>query len=122
MIIIPSDKLLLFANWDSVSKSREKGFLDFEFITWMAWTWQTAAFFVFIAVCLTVMVLWEKRVPGGTPRRGVLGLDTTRGDRLFISLLSSAFIHLGWLGLVGPFLWIATIISVAFAIVVFRYF
>ena len=110
------------SSWDSVSKAQEKSFFDFEFITWMAWTWQTAAFFVFIALCITAMVLWEKRVPGGTPRRGVLGLDTTRGDRLFISLLSSAFIHLGWLGLVGPFLWIATIISVAFAVVVLRYF
>ena len=65
MIIIPSDKILLLATWDSVSKSREKGFFDFEFITWMAWTWQTAAFFVFIALCLTAMVLWEKKVPGG---------------------------------------------------------
>ena len=122
MIIIPSDKVLLLASWDSVSESREKRGFDCEFITGMAGTWQTAAVFVFIALCITAMVLWEKRVPGGTPRRGVLGLDTTRGDRLFISLLSSAFIHLGWLGLVGPFLWIATIISVAFAVVVFRYF
>ena len=78
-----------------------KRFFDFEFITWMAWTWQTALFFVFIALCLTAMVLWEKKVPGGTPRRGVLGLDTTRGDRLFISLLSAAFIHLAWLGIVA---------------------
>ena len=93
MIIAPSDKVLLLATWDSVSKSREKGFLDFEFITWMAWTWQTALFFLFIALCITGMVMWEKRVPGGSPRRGALGLDTTRGDRLFISLLSSAFIH-----------------------------
>ena len=96
MIITPSNKVLLLG-WESVSESREKGFFDFEFITWMAWTWQTALFFVFIALCLTAMVLWEKKVPGGTPRRGVLGLDTTRGDRLFISLLSAAFIHLAWL-------------------------
>ena len=32
MIIIPTDKVLFLATWDSVSKSREKGFLDFEFI------------------------------------------------------------------------------------------
>ena len=121
MIIKLTNEILLLG-WESVAESQEKGFLGFDFITWMAWTWQTAAFFVFIAICLTIMILWEKRVPGGTPRRGALGLDTTRGDRLFISLLSSAFIHLGWLGLVGPFLWIATIISVAFAVVVFRYF
>ena len=122
MIIIPSDKVLLLASWDSVSESREKGFFDFEFITWMAWTWQTATFFVFIALCLTAMVLWERKVPGGTPRRGVLGLDTTRGDRLFISLLSAAFIHLAWLGIVGSILWVATILSLLFSIVVFRYF
>ena len=68
------------------------------------------------------MVMWEKKVPGGSPRRGILGLDTTRGDRLFISLLSAAFIHLAWLGLVGVILWVATIISFLFSIVVFRYF
>ena len=44
MIIVPSDKVLLLANWDSVAQTREKGFFEFEFITWMAWTWQTAAF------------------------------------------------------------------------------
>ena len=62
-----------------------------------------------------------KKKPGGSPRKGILGLDTTRGDRLFISLLSSAYIHLGWLGLIGPMLWIATIISFIFAIFVFRF-
>jgi predicted small integral membrane protein len=36
--------------------------------------------------------------PGGKPRVGILGIATTRGDRLFISLLGSAFIHLAWLG------------------------
>ena len=62
-----------------------------------------------------------KKVPGGSPRKGILGLDTTRGDRLFVSLLGSAFIHLAWLGLVGSLLWIASIICVAYFIVVFKY-
>ena len=39
----------------------------------------------------------------------MLGLDTTRGDRLFITLLGSAFIFLGWLGLV-PFVYGVTMI------------
>ena len=82
---------------------------------------QTAAFFIFIALCLAGMILWEKKVPGGTPRRGILSLDTTRGDRLFISLLSAAFIHLAWLGLVDASLWFATVISALFSIIVFRY-
>ncbi len=75
--------VLQAATWGDMGKEKEKGFFDFEFITWMAWTWQTAAFFIFIALCLTVMVIWEKKSPGGDPRRGILGLDTTRGDRLF---------------------------------------
>ena len=109
------------ATWGDMAKEKEKSFFDFEFITWMAWTWQTASFFIFIALCLTAMVFWEKKSPGGSPRKGILGLDTTRGDRLFISLLGSAFIHLFWLALVGSVLWIATIICIGYAVVVFRY-
>ena len=107
--------------WKKVGETKEKGFFDFDLFSWMAWTWQTAAFFIFIALCITLMLIWEKKVPGGSPRKGILGLDTTRGDRLFVSLLGSAFIHLAWLGLVGSFLWIATIICVGYAIIVFRF-
>jgi predicted small integral membrane protein len=109
------------ANWGDVGKAKEKGFFDFDFITWMAWTWPTASFFIFIALCITVMYFWEKKDPGGSPRRGILGLDTTRGDRLFVSLLGSAFIHLAWLGLVGSILWVATIFCVVYFIIVFKY-
>ena len=109
------------ANWGDVGKEKEKGLFDFDFITWMAWTWPTASFFIFIALCIAVMYFWEKKVPGGSPRKGILGLNTTRGDRLFVSLLGSAFIHLAWLGLVGSVLWIASIICVAYFIVVFKY-
>ena len=90
-------------------------------LSWMAWTWQTAAFFCFIALALVGMVVWEWRVPGGAPRHGILTLDTTRGDRLFISLLGSAFIHLGWLGIVGPPLWGAMVVSLIYAVCVFRW-
>lgn len=90
-------------------------------LDWMAWTWQTALFFLFILVCLVAMTLWELRKPGGDPRRGILAIDTTRGDRLFISLLGSAFIHLAWLGLIGPNLWGAGVISIVFGLCVFRW-
>jgi predicted small integral membrane protein len=88
---------------------------------WMAWTWQTAAFFGFIVLCLVAMSVWEIYSPGGGPRRGILRLDTTRGDRLFISLLGSAFIFLAWLGLVGLPLWAPLGIAVIYAFVVFRW-
>ena len=90
-------------------------------LTWMAWTWPTAAFFGFIALCLAAMTVWELASPGGHPRRGFLGLDTTRGDRLFISLLGSAFIHLGWLAFLGTPLWGALGVSLVFALAVFRW-
>ena len=89
--------------------------------SWMAWTWPTAAFFGVIAAMLLGMALWEWRVPGGSPRVGVLRFETTRGDRLFISLLGSAFINLAWLGLVGPELWWSLALSVAYAVCVFRF-
>jgi predicted small integral membrane protein len=88
---------------------------------WMAWTVETALFFAVIALMLVAMMIWEWRVPGGSPRRGVLRIDTTRGDRLFISLLAAAYIHLGWLALFGTPLWGATVASIVLAVLVFRY-
>ncbi len=90
-------------------------------LTWMAWTWQTATFFGCILALLIAMTFWELASPGGAPRRGVLGIETTRGDRLFISLLGSAYIHLAWLGLIGPELWWALGLSLIYAIAVFRW-
>lgn len=90
-------------------------------LSWMAWTWQTGLFFAVIATLLIAMTAWEFMRPGGNPRRGVLAIDTTRGDRLFISLLGSAFIHLAWLGAFGTNLWPALAISLVFALAVFRW-
>ncbi len=87
----------------------------------MAWTWPTAAFFVFIVLSIVAMGIWEKFSPGGAPRHGILGLDTTRGDRLFISILGSGFIHLAWLAAFGAPLWGGLAISICFAIAVFRW-
>jgi len=89
--------------------------------SWMAWTKPTAAFFLFIAFCITAMAAWEWKSPGGDPRRGILGLDTTRGDRLFITLLGSAFLFLAWLGIFGTPLWGALLIVLAYGYGVFRW-
>jgi predicted small integral membrane protein len=90
-----------------------------EQVAWMAWTWQTAAFFAAIAGLLVVMTVLAIARPE-TERVGVLGIATTRGDRLFIALLGCAFIHLAWLGLIGPDLWWASGISLVYAVAVFR--
>ena len=90
-------------------------------LSWMAWTLPTAIFFATILLLLIGMAVWEYAVPGGNPRIGILRFETTRGDRLFISLLGSGFIHLAWLGLVGPSLWWALALSVVYALGVFRF-
>ena len=88
---------------------------------WMAWTWQTAVFFVVIGLLLVGMAVLEWRSPGGAPRRGVLGLNTTRGDRLFISLLAAGYVHMLWLAFVPVSLWGATGASVVLALLIFRF-
>lgn len=88
---------------------------------WMGWTPFTATFFGVIAALLICMIIWETLRPGGGPRDGILGFETTRGDRLFISLLGSAFIHIGWLFFIGLGLWWALLISVLYALAVFRW-
>jgi predicted small integral membrane protein len=87
---------------------------------WMAWTWQTGLFFAGIASLLLFMTVLAIYRPE-TERVGILRIPTTRGDRLFITLLGSAFIHLAWLGLVGLDLWWASALSLLYAAAVFRY-
>jgi predicted small integral membrane protein len=64
----------------------------------LAWTLPTALFFIGIATILVAMTLWQVASPS-VERRGLLPMVTTRGDRLFIGLLGSAYIHMGWIGL-----------------------
>ena len=81
----------------------------------------TAIFFVSIFALIAAMGVWEYLRPGGDPRVGILRFETTRGDRLFISLLGSAFINLAWLGLVDSNLWWSLALSGVYAVLVFRY-
>ena len=89
-------------------------------MNWMAWTAPTAIFFGAIALMLVVMTVWQAVSPS-VERRGFLPMATTRGDRLFIGLLGSAFIHLGWLAATGLPLWWALAISVVFLIAMMRW-
>ncbi len=105
-----------------------------ENIAWMAWTLPTAIFFVMLALTLATMT-WLAVAYPEAERVGVLRIPTTRGDRLFISLILTAVIHLLWIGLVGTnpiftlpigegveisSLWLATVISLGVAVVIFR--
>jgi predicted small integral membrane protein len=106
-----------------------------ESIAWMAWTLPTAIFFVLLASTLAVMTYLAAVYPEAE-RVGILRIPTTRGDRLFVSLILTAVIHLLWIGFVGTdaittlpigeegfeisSLWLATLISLMTAAVVFR--
>jgi len=106
-----------------------------EHIAWMAWTGPTAVFFALLIATLGTMT-WLAIAYPESERIGILRIPTTRGDRLFLSLITAAVIHLAWIGLVGtdpvftiPFgedgleissLWFATLISLVTAVAIFR--
>ena len=87
---------------------------------WMAWTLPTAVFFIVIAAILAGMAVWQIVSPS-VLRKGLLPISTHRGDRLFIGLLGSGYIHLGWLAVTDMSIWIALGISVIFLTLMMRY-
>ena len=89
-------------------------------MSWMAWTLPTTLFFVSIFLILTAMTVWQVLSPS-VARRGLLPMETTRGDRLFIGLLGSAFIHLAWIAMTGLPIWWALAISVLFLLGTLRW-
>jgi predicted small integral membrane protein len=84
---------------------------------WMVWTVPTAIFFVVLALVLVGMTVWQIVAPS-PERRGFLPIPTTPGDRLFVGLTVSAYLHLAWIGLVGSSLWIASVGSLIWLAVV----
>lgn len=89
-------------------------------MSWMVWTVPTAVFFSSIAAMLAGMTVWEILSPT-IERKGFLPIATTRGDRLFIGLLSAAFIHLGVIGFTSLSIWIALAISAVWLLVLMRW-
>lgn len=97
---------------------------------WMVWTLPVAVFFICIALMLVGMTIWEIRSPT-TLRKGWLPIATTRGDRLFIGLLSAAYLNLIWVGLgekmeelfsleAEPSIWISFVASMLLVVLVMR--
>lgn len=87
---------------------------------WMVWTVPTAIFFAVIAAILAAMTVWQIVAPS-PERRGFLPIPTTPGDRLFVGLLVSAYLHLAWIGFTHATLWIAFAISLVWMAVVMRW-
>jgi predicted small integral membrane protein len=87
---------------------------------WMAWTLPTALFFAFIGILIAVFTVWAIVSPS-LPRRGILPMETTRGDRLFVGLIGSAFINLAWVGISTSSQWGAVVLSLAFLLFIGRW-
>ena len=88
---------------------------------WMAWNWHTAAFFLVIALLLAGMTLLAIFRPE-TPRRGILRFPTTRGDRLFVSLIGTAFIYILWIRFTGgTTMWAPLAVSILYVTAMFRF-
>ncbi len=97
---------------------------------WMVWTTPVAVFFICIALMLVAMTVWEIKQPT-VLRKGFLPLATTRGDRLFIGLLSAAYVNLAFVGLAKklmewlslaqePSVWISLVLSMALLAFIMR--
>ena len=86
-------------------------------LEWMRWTVPTAIFSGTIILTVIAMAVWQTVAPS-LERRGFLPIPTTPGDRLFIGILTSAYIFLAWIGLTQLALWILLIVVVCWIIVV----
>lgn len=122
LALLPAAAAAQQAGWGNLGKPVDKGFSWTDPLWpafWMAWTPATLAVFVGIFSAMAVVTVLEIRRPGGDERQGVLGLVTTRGDRLFIALLGTVYIFLAWLGLIGMPLWWPLVLSLGWAGFVF---
>jgi predicted small integral membrane protein len=91
-----------------------------ELFSWMAWTLPVAIFFTCIVLMLIGMTIWEIKSPT-IERKGVLPMPTTRGDRLFIGLLSAAYLNLAWAGLTDLHQGIAAALGFVVLVAVMRW-
>ncbi len=89
-------------------------------MNWIAFTVPTALFFGCIVFMLAMMTVWQWRSPS-LPRRGLLPLESTPGDRFFVALLVAAFVHMFWLTAFDGAPWPALGLSLLLGIVLLRY-
>ncbi len=67
---------------------------------WMNWVVPTLLFVGGILLMLIVLSIWDAKDPGWA-RKGILPIETTRGDRVFMSILTTGLIFCLWLYFIG---------------------
>jgi predicted small integral membrane protein len=81
-------------------------------VEWMVWTGPTAAVFIGLGVLLATLTVWA-RISPPVARRGFLRMETDRGDRTYIGLISAAVFLVGWIAFTHLSMWL----GLAFALV-----
>ncbi|WP_220448563.1 DUF2160 domain-containing protein [Nonomuraea mesophila] len=86
-------------------------------LDWMVWTVPTALVFAGLAVLLIAMTIWG-RISPPVARRGFLRIETDRGDRLYIGLISAAVVLAGWIAITDLSMWFALGCALLVAVVI----
>ncbi len=79
---------------------------------WMFWTWPSTIFLLSIFGAVAYLIVLSHYSPN-VDRKGFLPMETGRGDRLFIGVLSNIIFFLLWLGIFGDIFLIVTSIIAA---------
>ena len=88
-------------------------------LDWMAWTWQTALFFGFIAFMLIVLTLLAIYRPE-TPRIGILRFPQLVAIAS-VTLIGSAYIFIFWMRFGGGSLFYPLCAAVLYGIAMFKF-
>jgi predicted small integral membrane protein len=90
---------------------------------WMRWTIPSMIFLGSIISMLITLTVWDMKDPGWGRVGTILPIETTRGDRVFMTLLLTGITFCLWLYFVGQSAaWTVLLIGAALAVVVLRYF
>ncbi len=91
-------------------------------IAWMHWTWMSALGFILLAALLCSLAVLDHFRPG-YGRKGILPIETTRGDRVFMSIATFVTLVFAWLRYFpeAPSTWL-WVISGCLAIIILKWF
>ena len=67
---------------------------------WMYWSWQSMLFIGGIILAVLILGIMGVRKPD-YGRKGFFPIETTRGDRLFIGIITSLSFMILWIAFVG---------------------
>ncbi|MGH3738158.1 MAG: DUF2160 domain-containing protein [Micromonosporaceae bacterium] len=84
---------------------------------WMVWTLPTALVFAGLATLLAGMTVWGRLSPP-VARRGFLRIETDRGDRLYIGLISAAVVLVLWIAVTDLSMWLALLVALLVALAI----